>query len=133
MSKKRYVIVGTGGRHSLFRDAIVGTHAQHCELVAFCDNNEGRMRLSNAQIASKGHPEVPLYGEADFDEMVAEVKPDIVVVTTRDSFHDTYIVRAMELGCDVVTEKPMTIDEERCQRIVDVQKRTGRDIRVTFN
>lgn len=39
----------------------------------------------------------------------------------------------MELGCDVVTEKPMTTDAEKCQRIIDTQKATGRQVRVTFN
>jgi len=65
--------------------------------------------------------------------MIAETKPDTVIVTCQDSFHDTYICRAMELGCDVITEKPMTIDAERAQRILDTQKRTGRKVRVTFN
>ncbi len=39
----------------------------------------------------------------------------------------------MELGCDVITEKPMTIDEEKCQRIIDTQKKTGKRCTVTFN
>jgi predicted dehydrogenase len=39
----------------------------------------------------------------------------------------------MELGCDVITEKPLTIDEEKCQQIIDTQRRTGRKCTVTFN
>jgi predicted dehydrogenase len=39
----------------------------------------------------------------------------------------------MELGCDVVTEKPMTTDDQKCRRILETQARTGREIRVTFN
>jgi len=39
----------------------------------------------------------------------------------------------MELGCDVITEKPMTIDEVKCQAILDTIGRTGRSLRVTFN
>jgi predicted dehydrogenase len=39
----------------------------------------------------------------------------------------------MELGCDVITEKPMTIDEHKCQAILDTIKETGRNLRVTFN
>lgn len=39
----------------------------------------------------------------------------------------------MELGCDVITEKPMTIDAEKCQQILDTIKQTGRKLRVTFN
>ncbi|MFZ4777680.1 MAG: Gfo/Idh/MocA family protein, partial [Terrimicrobiaceae bacterium] len=65
--------------------------------------------------------------------MIAETKPDAVIVVCQDSFHDAYICRAMELGCDVITEKPMTIDAERAQRILDTQKQTGRNVRVTFN
>jgi predicted dehydrogenase len=42
-------------------------------------------------------------------------------------------VRAMELGCDVVSEKPMTVDEVKCQEILDAIARTGRKLRVTFN
>jgi predicted dehydrogenase len=39
----------------------------------------------------------------------------------------------MELGCDVITEKPLTIDETKCQRIIDTQRRTGQKCTVTFN
>jgi predicted dehydrogenase len=65
--------------------------------------------------------------------MIAETKPDVVIVTTVDCTHDHYICRAMELGCDVMTEKPMTTDEHKCQRILDAKRETGRECRVTFN
>ena len=65
--------------------------------------------------------------------MIEEIKPDCVIVTSVDRTHDWYIIRAMELGCDVITEKPMTIDEKRAQAIIDKQKETGRNVRVSFN
>ena len=65
--------------------------------------------------------------------MVAETRPDCVIVTTKDCHHDEYICRAMDLGCDAVTEKPMTTDAAKCQRIIDTQRKTGRNLRVTFN
>jgi predicted dehydrogenase len=37
------------------------------------------------------------------------------------------------MGCDVITEKPMTIDEARCRRIIDTQRRTRKRCAVTFN
>jgi predicted dehydrogenase len=55
------------------------------------------------------------------------------VVVSKDCTHDDYIVRGMKAGCDIVTEKPMTIDAPRCQRIVDTVRETGRNVRVTFN
>jgi predicted dehydrogenase len=65
--------------------------------------------------------------------MIEEQKPNYVIVTSIDRTHHKYIIRAMELGCDVITEKPMTIDADKCQAIIDAQKRTGRKIRVSFN
>jgi predicted dehydrogenase len=64
---------------------------------------------------------------------VKETGPDIVIVTTVDGFHHKYILHAMELGCDVITEKPMTIDHKKCQAIIDKQNETGKSVRVTFN
>ena len=40
---------------------------------------------------------------------------------------------AMELGCDVISEKPLTIDAASCQRILDTQRKTGMRCRVAFN
>jgi predicted dehydrogenase len=68
-----------------------------------------------------------------FDEMVTTTRPDAVIVTTVDSFHAKYACRAMELGCDVILEKPMAIDEKMCQDILDTERRTGRKVTVTFN
>jgi predicted dehydrogenase len=39
----------------------------------------------------------------------------------------------MKLGCDVISEKPMTTDAEKCQAILDAVKATGRKLAVTFN
>ncbi|MDA0323937.1 MAG: Gfo/Idh/MocA family oxidoreductase [Verrucomicrobia bacterium] len=130
--KKRYAQVGVGGRSVMFSDAIANLYHESCVMVAFCDVNAGRLRdrIEAEPFKTQG---VPGYAPEDFDRMVAETRPDIVIVTTRDSSHDLYICRAMELGCDVVTEKPMTISAEKCQRIVDTQARTGRECRVTFN
>ena len=35
------------------------------------------------------------------------------------------IVGALERGCDVITEKPMTTDEQKCQAILDAERRRG--------
>lgn len=63
----------------------------------------------------------------------AILKPDIVIVTTTDRYHHEYIIKALEMDCDVITEKPMTIDEEKCNAILEAEKRTKRNVTVTFN
>ena len=133
MAKKRFAQVGTGGRARFFYHAVASTYSETSEIVAFCDVNQTRMDYANSYLESVGVPKVPTYKHYEFDKMIEETKPDCIIVTSVDRTHDEYIIRAMELGCDVITEKPMTIDEKRAQAIIDTQKRTGRDVRVSFN
>lgn len=134
MARKRYALVGTGSRAGMFFNAVCNTYRDSSELVALCDLSQTRMDWYNQQLADEyGLASVPTYSAAQFDAMIAETKPDIVIVATMDSTHHQYIVRAMELGCDVISEKPMTTDQERIRAIYDAIERTGRSLRVTFN
>lgn len=130
---KRYAIVGLGGRHEMFRDAILRDFPATAKLVGLCDRNAGRLALSQDRAREFGAGDIPGYAAAKFDDMVRECRPDTVIVTVMDCDHDDYICRAMELGCDAVSEKPMTIDAARCRRILETQGRTGRQLTVTFN
>ena len=132
MTKKRYVQVGLGDRSIMYSQVITERFADRSDLVGLCDSNAGRLQ-SRADLVREQGIEVPTYSDDQFEQMIVETKPDVVIVTTKDSAHDDYICRAMELGCDVITEKPMTTDAHRCQRIIDTQKKTGRNCRVTFN
>jgi len=130
--KKRYAQVGLGSRSWMYTKAIVETYSEHCELVGLCDINPGRLQQRVDWARERDVP-VKAYSSDDYDRMIAECRPDCVIVTTVDRYHDEYICRAMGLGCDVITEKPMTTDETKCQRIIDTQRETGRSCRVTFN
>lgn len=134
MAKKKYVLVGTGGRAEFYYGAMVTDYKDNVELTAFCDLNQTRMDYANQLLQDKyGYHKVRTYKANEFDRMIEEEKPDMVIVTSMDRTHHVYITRAMELGCDVMTEKPMTIDEEKCQLILDTIQKTGRKLRVTFN
>ncbi|KKI92508.1 dehydrogenase [Bacillus sp. SA1-12] len=131
---KRFVLVGTGGRAEFFYRAIVSDFKDTCNLVAFCDLNQTRLNYANRLLEERyNHPKINTYLHTDFEKMISIEKPDTVVVTTVDRTHHTYIIKALELGCDVVTEKPMTVDAEKCQAIIDATKRTGKEVRVAFN
>lgn len=132
-SKKRYAIVGVGSRTHMWQEAIYRTFQDTCEVVGMCDTNAGRLRFYQNYAKKETGKVVPLYDAEDFDKMIRETKPDTVIVTTVDSFHHQYIVRAMQLGCDVITEKPMTNTDDKCQQVIDVQKKFGKNIIVSFN
>lgn len=131
--RKRYAVVGTGHRARMFQDAIWGPHKAVAELVGFCDLNPGRLAYAQKRARDAGAPPPPVYAHTDFERMIRETRPHVVIVTTVDALHDDYIVRAMEAGCDVITEKPMTTTPAKAQRILDAKRRTGRNVRVTFN
>ncbi|MEV2231688.1 Gfo/Idh/MocA family oxidoreductase [Streptomyces phaeochromogenes] len=127
--RRRCAVVGLGARAQLFTQALSGPYADRVELVGFCDVNAHRMAVHNQWIRS----DVPAYAAEDFEEMLRRERVELVLVCSVDRTHDHYIVRALEAGCDVVTEKPMTTDAARARRILDAQRRTGREVRVAFN
>ncbi|MBN1171489.1 MAG: Gfo/Idh/MocA family oxidoreductase [Micromonosporaceae bacterium] len=131
--RRRYAIVGTGARAELFARAVAVDHTETAHLVALADPNPVRMATHNAWLADLGVPPVPMYPADRFVEMLTTEQVETVIVTTVDRFHDEYIVAAVEAGCDVLTEKPMTIDATRCRRILDAVDRTDRRVVVTFN
>ena len=129
---KRYVIVGLGHRSYMYLDALTGPHAQDGLLVGLCDSNPGRAETAARVAAGRGFA-VPVFGHEAFDRMIAEQRPDRVIVTVPDNIHAFYIERALELGCDVITEKPLTMNATACGRILAARRRTGRSVIVGFN
>lgn len=130
---KKYALVGTGGRAGMYIAAIGGQWKETATLVAFCDTNHTRMQYANQLLKNEGGAPVSTWHASQFEAMIRETRPDVIIVTTMDRTHDDYIVRALHAGCDVITEKPMTIDEQRALRILDAIEETGRQVRVTFN
>ena len=116
----------------MFLDPIVGTYRQDCELVGLCDPSEVRRTYHQQRLVRDyGAPEVPTY--ADFDQMMRETRPEVVIVCTPDCHHHKYIVEALEFGADVICEKPLTIRADHYERIADAVHRTGGKVRTTFN
>jgi predicted dehydrogenase len=133
-TKTRYAAVGTGGRIPMFIDPLVREYSAQAELVALCDVSLTRAAYHQQRLQDKySYHEVPLYKADDFERMIEETRPDVVIVCTVDATHHEYIIRALRAGCDVVTEKPMTTDDEKCRAILQAVEKTGHKVRVSFN
>jgi predicted dehydrogenase len=131
--RKKFAHIGLGSRARMYLGALSGKYKDGNELVAICDSNKGRLALAGKLVSSNGIATPKMYLAADFDRMIRETKPQYVIVTTPDATHDDYIVRALDAGCNVLTEKPMTTTPEKAQRILDACKRNDRHVRVMFN
>ena len=125
---KKIAIVGAGHRcYANFAQDIVKKYSDFYKIVAVCDINIGRCEYFRDTLDK----EIKVY--TDFDKMLCEAKPDAVIVTTPDCYHHEYVIRALDFGCDVYSEKPLTVDSEKCLAIREAEKRNGKRVSVTFN
>ena len=134
-AKLKLAMVGTGSRGtSMWGRDLMKRYPDRIEFVGLCDMNPGRVEAGKEIITANCRTYSDLNNPmAAFEKMIAETKPDLVIVTTVDATHNEYIIRSMELGVNVLTEKPMTTDEKKIQQILDVEKKTGMKTRVGHN
>jgi predicted dehydrogenase len=127
-AKMRIAIVGTGIRAlGMWSKDVQETYKDKVEFVGLCDINPGRMESFKKMTGFT----CPVF--TDFDKMMKELKPDTLVVTTVDATHHEFIIKGMEMGANIITEKPMTTDEQKCEAILQAEKKTGKKVIVTFN
>ena len=126
--KLKVALVGTGIRGITFwGKRLVDQYADILEFVGLSDINPGRLEFGKKHMGVK----CPTY--VNFDQMLSETKPDLLIVTTNDSNHHEFIIKGLDSGCDVLTEKPLTIDENKCQLIIDAENRSNKNLIVGFN
>ncbi|MBQ2756353.1 MAG: Gfo/Idh/MocA family oxidoreductase, partial [Oscillospiraceae bacterium] len=99
------------------------------ELAAVCD-----IRLDRAKAASEKYG-VPYY--LDAQQMLDEIKPDIVSVSTGgfeySSDHYQPTLQALRAGADVICEKPICNDLRKGKEMVDTAKALGRRFALDLN
>jgi predicted dehydrogenase len=93
------------------------------ETVAICDVN-----LSRAQtVAEEMH--IP-HAFSDYQEMLAAIQPDIVVVATPNVFHAPMSIAALEAGAHVLCEKPLALTYADAQAMMEKAAQVGRVLTV---
>lgn len=126
--KRRLAMVGTGSRGiGMWGTPLVKDYADLLEFVGLCDINPKRAKVAQELIGTTA----PTF--TDFAEMIRTTRPDTVIVTTVDGVHAPYVCQAMKMGCDVICEKPLCTQADQARAIRDTQRKTGRDLTVTFN
>ncbi len=126
--KLKVALVGTGIRGTSFWGKRLNeNYSDILEFVGLCDINPGRLEYGRKYIG------VSCSTFTNFEKMIKESKPDLVIVTTKDSTHHQFIIKGLDMGCDVLTEKPLTIDEDKAQGIIDAEGRSRKKLIVGFN
>ncbi len=127
-ARKRVALVGTGVRGTSFWGKnLVDRYSDILEFVALADINPGRLEYAKKFMGVS----CPVF--TDFDQMMREIKPDVLIVTTVDATHHEFIIKGLNAGIQVITEKPLTTEAEKCQAILDAERKSGKQIIVGFN
>ena len=125
---KKYVQVGCGSRGIFsYSVPLVKEYGEYGELCGVFDINPKRAAL----VSEYTGKEIPVFD--DFTKMLNETKPDTVIVTSIDSSHDRYAIEALNYGCDVICEKPLTTTFEKTLAIKEAEEKSGKKVTVTFN
>ena len=126
--RRRWAVVGAGVRGlEMYAGPILGPYADVAELVALVDPNPLRL-AGAARLLGRDVP-----GFDSVERMLAAVRPDVVVVASRDDTHAAVASAALAAGAEVVLEKPMAIDAAGVATILEAERRSGRPVRLTFN
>ena len=127
-TKRRVAMVGTGSRgNSMYGKFLLKEYGDLVEFVGLCDNNEGRVKYAKKNIGVN----CPTF--TDFDKMLDTVAIDLLIVTTIDATHHEFIIKGLNKNLDVLTEKPMTTDEKKCQMIIDAERKSKGKLIMAFN
>jgi predicted dehydrogenase len=94
-------------------------------VVAVCDREPLMAERVATRYAIPHH-----YG--DLDALLEAERPDVVHVTTPPQSHLQVATRAMDAGCHVYVEKPLTLCHADSERLVGHAERTGRKLSVGY-
>lgn len=122
--KKKIAVIGFGSRGQMFASKLCND--ERIELVAIADTND--------TIRMQGMEKYNLSEDRCFksaDDFFALGKIcDAICLCTQDSQHKEMAIRAMEIGYDILLEKPAACSIEDCIAIRDTANRLGRKIMV---
>ena len=103
------------------------------EVVALCDinpvnfNNEIKINLPNG---NSGPLDEVKNCYTDVDLMFEKEKLDIVDICLPTFLHKDAAVKALDLGVNVIVEKPMAMTYEETKAMLDAEKRSGKRLMV---
>jgi predicted dehydrogenase len=122
--KFRVAIIGTGMIGSTAHAPAWSALPNDVELVATAD-----ILPERAQQVAAGYNIPAHYG--DWQQMLDEVKPDIVSVCTPNCYHKAPTIGALKAGAHVLCEKPIAPGYADAKEMFDVAESVGRELFIT--
>ncbi|HIS68501.1 MAG TPA: Gfo/Idh/MocA family oxidoreductase [Candidatus Gallacutalibacter stercoravium] len=97
------------------------------QMVAFCDIIEERAQKAAKEYGVEG---AKVY--TDYKELLKDPEIEVVHVLTPNREHSFITVDALDAGKHVMCEKPMAINTEEAQKMIDAAKRSGKKLTIGY-
>jgi len=68
----------------------------------------------------------------DVDVMLAQTRPDVVHITTPPQSHAPLGIKAIDAGCHVFVEKPLSVDAPSGRRLLEYAELKGRKLSINY-
>ena len=121
-------ILGCGSRGVFTYGRCMKENIPDCfKIVSLCDNNEEKLKLAQADF---GVSEKDCF--LDTNEFFKEKRSDALVIATQDRDHVWMCIKALELGYDILLEKPISPVKEELYALLEANKKYNRKVVVCF-
>jgi predicted dehydrogenase len=94
-----------------------------CEIVGVCDKEELMAKQLYDRFPVKRY-------FSDLSELLGEVHPDVVHITTPPQHHLEIGRQCLEAGCHILVEKPFTLHTSQAEELIVMANQTGRKLTV---
>lgn len=118
----RSAIIGLGCIHMNHVNAI--KECPNAELVAICDIDEELLNRKKEELGCAGY--------TDYIDMLEQEEIDVVHICTPHYLHAEMAINCMLMGKHVLTEKPMGMNSEETEGMIQAAEDTGLQLGICF-
>lgn len=124
----RVGLIGTGwyGKVDLLRLIQVSP----VEVVSLCDPDQKQVSLAAEIVAGRQASKKKPRTYGDYRKMLAEKDLDVCLIGTPDHWHALTAIAAMEAGCDLYLQKPISVDVLEGKAILDTARKLNRTVQI---
>lgn len=122
MKKFTVAILGCGSRGLVYSELI--NTKEEFEITVLCDVEKPQID----KVKNILNIDVPEF--TDVKEFFKEKRADVIVISTPDREHVPQVIKALNLGYDVLVEKPLTDSLKEIKALKKAQKKTGKKVMV---
>lgn len=123
--QKRFTvsIIGCGSRGGYIYGQLMHSSPEHFKIVSLCDINNEHLRYYAAKFDL-------LDGDLFNSEeaFFQKKRSDVIVIATQDRDHVRMCIKAMELGYDILMEKPISPIKEELMELLRAQEKYKRKV-----